>query len=279
MGQAILSQLNIYPVKSVGGISLKSSEVVERGLRYDRRWMVVDSANRFLTQREFPRLALITVRLTGNGLLIAAPGMNALRIPDVPHTVKKIRVVIWKDSVEAVEVSKEADEWFSEYLGALCKLIYMPDDADRVASRENMASQVSFADGYPLMVISEGSLEDLNSRLGTPLPMNRFRPNIVVKGCEPFAEDAWKEIRIGGVQFHVVKPCERCVITTVDQTTGVKGKEPLRTLASYREQNGSVMFGQNLIQGNTGIIRVGDTIDVIQTKTPQTYTHSKESTS
>lgn len=274
-----LSQIYIYPIKSAGGISLESAEVVERGLRYDRRWMVVDASNRFLSQREFPRMALISVQLVDDGLFVSAPEMNAMKVSDVPGTTSKLWVTIWEDSVEAFEFGAETNAWFSDFLGVACKLVYMPDDAGRLASRNNVASRVSFADAYPLLLISEASSEDLNSRLSGRVPMNRFRPNIVVKDCEPFAEDIWKEICIGTVRFHLVKPCARCMITTVDQTTGIKGKEPLRTLASYREHNGSVMFGQNLIHGNTGIVHVGDALDIIQTKTLQPYSQSKENIS
>ncbi len=274
-----LSQLYIYPIKSAGGISLKSAEVVERGLRYDRRWMVVDASNRFLSQRELPRMARISVQLVDDGLFVSAPEMTTMKVPDLPETARTIPVTIWEDSVEAFEFGAETNEWFSDFLGVPCKLVYMPDETNRLASRNNVASRVSFADAYPLLLISEASLEDLNSRLSGSVAMNRFRPNIVVKGCEPFAEDTWKEIFIGAVRFHLVKPCARCTITTVDQTTGIKGKEPLRTLASYREHNGSVMFGQNLIHGNTGIVHVGDALDIIQIKTLQPYSQSKENIS
>lgn len=258
-----LTQLNIYPIKSCKGISLRSAGLEERGLQYDRRWMVVDENNRFISQREQPRLALVAVSVAADHLVVSAPGMHELHIPFALLKREPLSVVIWNDIVSAMEVSSEDSEWFSRYLGITARLVYMPDDADRLASRRGYSRQVSFADGYPLMLISEASLEDLNTLLDEQLPMNRFRPNLVVKGCDPYAEDQWTEISIGSEIFHVVKPCERCTIPTVNQRTADKGQEPLRTLATYRANDGNVLFGMNLIHETSGTLNVGDEVRIL----------------
>lgn len=263
MSKILLTQLNIYPIKSCGGISLHNARLEERGLQYDRRWMVVDQEGRFLTQREVPRLALVSVQISSGALRLVAPQMKELLVPMQTAGGKSTPVVVWDDTVEAVDVGEAAAKWFSEFLGFPAQLVHMPDTADRLASRGGYTSQVSFADAYPLLLISEDSLEDLNTRLEVPLPMNRFRPNLVVSGCAPYAEDSWKEIRISGMRLHVVKPCARCVTTTVNQATGEKGKEPLKTLATYREQDGKVMFGQNLIHEGKGVLEVGSRVEIL----------------
>jgi hypothetical protein len=225
--------------------------------------MIVDEHKRLITQREMPRLALVSVKLHSDHLNVTAPGMSELLVPILLPRNDVLSVIVWDDTVSALDVGDEAAEWFTLYLDTTARLVYMPDSADRLASRNGYSSQVSFADAYPLLLISEASLEDLNTRLDEPLPMNRFRPNIVVKGCEPYAEDTWKDIMIAGVRLHVVKPCGRCVTTTVNQLTGEKGKEPLRTLATYRARDGSVLFGQNLIHEVRGVLRVGDEVRIM----------------
>ncbi len=260
-----VSQINIFPIKSAKGISLSSADVGPRGFLFDRQWMVVDEEKRFCTQRELPRLALITVRLTDGGLTLNAPGMEMLTVHAMPAKGKTVRVLVWKDTLDALEADEGINNWFREFLGIECSLVMLAVSSDRVASRMSVSSQVSFADGYPFMLLSEGSLEDLNSRLVVALPMNRFRPNIVVRGCEPYAEDTWRAIRIGSLRFYVVKPCERCPITTVDQDRGMRdGKEPLKTLAGFRQRDGAILFGQNLIHEGTGILHVGDGVEVEQ---------------
>lgn len=264
-----LSEINIYPVKSLAGISLNEAVVEDRGLRFDRRWMLVDEANQFMTQREFPVMARIRVAMNGSHFT-AAIDDKSLDISVKPETDVFANVKVWSSSVNAQIFGKETNGWFSEVLRKNCKLVLMPEETRRTVNPiyavRRFKDMVSFADGYPFLLIGEGSLADLNSRLETPLPMNRFRPNLVVEGSEAFAEDTWKRIMIGETEFHVVKPCERCVITTVDQERGEKvGKEPLKTLATYRNQNGNVLFGQNLIAEQAGgSIYVGDEIEVIE---------------
>ena len=262
----LLSEINVYPIKSAKGISLRSGIVERRGIQYDRRWMVVDSSGLFLSQRRFPQLALISTQLGSDTLLVNAPGMNAFALSLQPIDADPIRVQVWDDSVEAISAGEKAQNWFSKYLGAPSRLVFMPEKSIRkVKPKFDIHNDiVSFADGFPLLLISQQSLDDLNNRLATPVPMNRFRPNVVVNGSGAFAEDRWKKIRIGTMLFHVVKPCERCIIPTVDQETGIQGKEPIATLSQYRKIDGNVLFGQNIIPENVGTISVGDRIEVIE---------------
>ena len=260
-----LREINIYPIKSTKGISLQSARVERRGFEFDRRWMIVDEAGVFLSQREFPRLALVSARVGSGALFVNAPGMSELFICEKSENTSAIKVRVWDDDVKAVTAGESAKKWFTEYLGAPCQPVFMLEESRRPVklkyARDN--DIVSFADGYPLLLISQASLDDLNSRLASPVPMNRFRPSIVVDGCDAFAEDTWKKIRVGDTIFHVAKPCERCVITTVDQATGVAGKEPLATLSRYRNVGGAVLFGQNLLPAKLGILRVGDSVEAL----------------
>ncbi|MVT12126.1 MOSC domain-containing protein [Chitinophaga tropicalis] len=259
-----VSELYIYPIKSLGGIALPAAALTDRGFEYDRRWMLVDENNRFLSQREVPVMACLHVSLHSEGLLVINVRKTDFfyRIPFQPASTETIIVSVWGESHPAQLVSAEADAWFSEQLDIPCRLVYMPDSTRRLVD-ENYAGNkeiTSFSDGYPLLIIGQASLDDLNSRLSSPLPMNRFRPNIVFTGGTPFQEDDMKQFGIGDVQFFGVKPCARCVITTTDQETAVKGKEPLKTLSTYRNRNNKIYFGQNLLYHGSGTISVGDTI-------------------
>jgi uncharacterized protein YcbX len=263
-----LSQLYVYPIKSAGGISLGASDVDERGLRHDRRWMLVDEIGCFMSQRRFPRMALVGVRIEPDHLVVDAPGMPSLEVPLHPITGKLMLARVWDDLVEGRTVSDDAERWFGEFLGVRCRLVYLPDESVRPVDPTygRPGDRVSLADGFPFLLISEASLSDLNVRLEQPVPMNRFRPNLVVRGCEPFAEDGWELVRIGSLTFRVVKPCSRCTITTVDQGSAVMGKEPLRTLARFRKVGTKVLFGQNLIHDGVGTLSVGDPIEVVQAR-------------
>ncbi len=263
-----LSGLYVYPIKSMSGIPLEASDVDGRGLRYDRRWMLVDEDGWFISQRELPRMALIQVRIEPDRLVVDAPGMSSLELPLDPTTGKTIPARIWDDVVEASLVGEDADRWFGEFLGLRCSLVFLPDESVRPVDPDygEAGDQVGLADGFPFLLISEASLADLNSRLEHPLPMNRFRPNLVSGGCEAFAEDGWRVVRIGPITFRVVKPCSRCAITTVDQTTAVAGKEPLRTLARFRKVGDKVLFGQNLIHDGTGTLHTDDPVEILQTR-------------
>lgn len=258
-----VSAIFIYPVKSCRGVSLPRAAVVARGLDGDRRWMVVGADDRFVTQREEPRLALVDVSLDGEALRLAAPGVGSVRVPRRGDQGPRRTVRVWRHQAAAVEHA-EGSDWFSAYLGAPHRLVYMPDDHQRAVNPEKAGRGhiVGFADGYPLLLIGQSSLDDLNARLAQPVEMRRFRPNLVVEGASPFAEDQWRALRIGEVPFRGVKPCDRCVVTTVDPETGVRGTEPLRTLATYRKRGGKVLFGMNLVHDGLGALAVGDPVAV-----------------
>lgn len=264
MAQIKLSGIYIYPIKSAAGIPLKTAQVENRGFQYDRRWMLVDETGTFLTQRQLPRMALITVGLEGDELVVETPNRETLSIPVHLDSGDRISVQIWDDVCDAIPLGEKVSQWFSEFLEILCQLVFMPDNSYRPVNSRYAShnEQVSFTDGFPFLLISEASLQDLNERLAQPMPMNRFRPNLVVSGSVAFAEDTWSSIRIGSIPLSVVKPSERCVITTVDQAQGIRGKEPLLTLAQYRRSNGKILFGQNLIQTELGTLQVGDSVEI-----------------
>jgi uncharacterized protein YcbX len=254
-------------VKSCAGTSLVAATVGPRGIVGDRQWMVVDEEGEFVTQRELHRMALVSPRLLDNGVLeLSAPGMPRLTVtPDVRRD--RVDVSIWSDRCVAIDEGPNAAEWLSVFLEVRCRLVRFPEDATRRVDPEYAGpnDEVGFADGFSFLLTSCASLDDLNSRLATPLPMNRFRPNIVVSGGEAFQEDRWKRIRIDDIAFAVVKPCARCVTTTVDQNTGEASREPLRTLATFRNVPGrGVMFGQNLIHDRTGVLHVGSEVAVLE---------------
>jgi uncharacterized protein YcbX len=279
-----LSEINIYPIKSCRGISLAEAVVEERGLQFDRRWMLVDENNRFLTQREYPVMATIGTSMDSGQLTVDNLG-NQIRIPPAEGQSRRAeRVQIWSSKVQAAVHGDEVNRFFSDVMGAKVRLVAMTEARRPVNYwyRIHQEDHVSFADGYPFLLIGEGSLEELNRRIADAnggagespafqsIPMNRFRPNLVVKGSEPFAEDTWKKVRIGGTVFHVVKPCARCPIPTIDQETGVRySSEPTRTLATFRQVRrkgkNKILFGQNLIADEArGTVRVGDQVEVLE---------------
>lgn len=264
-----LSELNIYPVKSLKGIALTESVVEDRGLRHDRRWMLVDGSNQFLTQREHPVMARIEIKIDGDRVTAAFEG-SEIEMPSRSAVEEFHTVKIFNDTVRSQFYPSKIDRWFSEILGTECRLVTMPEGAHRAVDPafavRRFKDEVSFADAYPFMLLGEASLADLNSRLADPVPMNRFRPNFVVSGSGAFAEDSWSVVKIGSTVFHVVKSCGRCVITTVDQVKGEKnGKEPLRTLSIYRTVKGNALFGRYLIAENPGgVVRVGDEIEILE---------------
>jgi len=234
---------------------------MEKGLRHDRRWMLVDEHDTFMTQRVHPRMALFKMGI-GSQLTVTF-SEHSIRIPiDHPGTGGRVKTKVWDDDVEVLESSASSSEWFSEMLGVKCKLVSFPEENVRDVDPEYRINpeQVSLADGYPFLIIGEQSLADLNKRLKDPLPMNRFRPNLVFSGGKPFEEDAWRNFSIGRNRFIGVKPCGRCAVTTVNQDTGEKGKEPLATLSTYRKRDGEVYFGQNVIAIDHGEIFEGDEI-------------------
>jgi uncharacterized protein YcbX len=231
--------------------------------------MLVDANGRFMTQREFPKMALIQTSVNGTGLKVRF-GEQELTVPADAEN-GSVEAVIFEKPVTAAMFGDEVNAWFSDVLDVDCRLVTMSENTKRRIDPEYAVNpdedDVSFADGFPLLLLSESSLAELNRRLESPVPMNRFRPNLVVTGTDAFAEDGWKKVRIGETIFHLVKPCARCVLTTVDQATGLKdGKEPLATLASFRTVDGKVLFGQNLIAENPGeIVKVGDEVEILET--------------
>ena len=261
-----LSALYLFPVKSLAGIAMPRAEVDRFGLRFDRRWMLVDPSGAFLTQRTLPRMCLIRPHLEGGRLYLNAAGMPELAVPPVAGQADCRDVTVWGDRVCAQRCGPQAAGWLSEFLGTDCELVYFPEDWVRAVDPGygGAGDRTAFSDGFPFLLISEASLGDLNDRLGQPLPMLRFRPNLVVAGCPPYAEDGWRRIRIGRVGFRIVKPCSRCAITTVDPESAMKGGEPLKTLSRYRRSGQAVYFGQNAIQDGPGILRVGEAVEVVE---------------
>ena len=255
-----LSQLYVYPIKSASSISLKEMDVVTRGPRFDRRWMVVDEAGMLVTQRTAPALAKVGVAL-GNRLKLTAPGMTALELP-LEVEGERLEVSVWADKMPAV-VLEEATDWFSTFLGGSYRLVYMPGESLRPMN-EHPDTLLNFADGSPFHLVSEASLADLNGRLDVPVPINRFRPNLVVSGCDAFAEDRWQTFRIGPVTFRSTGPCVRCALVTVDQATGAAGREPLKTLARYRKVGNEVWFGGNYLHHGEGTLRLDDEVEVLE---------------
>ncbi len=259
-----LQDIFIYPIKSLGGIRLSEAKVEIRGLAYDRRWMLVDEKGLFMTQRKHHQMALLQVSLEKGGLSVFQKHRpeEVHFIPFEPETDRVIPVTVWDDTIRAQVVSDTSSRWFSEVLGISCQLVYMPASTQRHIDEKYAVNQetVSFADAMPYLLIGQNSLNDLNEKLADPVPMNRFRPNFVFAGGIAFEEDKWEMVKIGECTFKVTKPCARCVLTTVDQETGKAGKEPLKTLATYRLVNSKVLFGQNMIALTRGPIQVGDKV-------------------
>jgi uncharacterized protein YcbX len=263
-----VSGLFVYPVKSCSGVMVDEAIVGTTGFELDRRWVVASEDGVFLSQRGHPRLALVKVRVGGNRLWLEAPNLPVIEVPLEREPGPTVKVTVWGDDCAALDEGKDAAEFFSLHLGSSARLVRLADDDVRPLSSSSAqpGDRISFADGFPFLLLSEASLEGLNRRLSLPVPMDRFRPNIVVSGCPAHAEDGWRQVRIGDVDFRVVKPCARCVITTTNQETGDRSAEPLRTLATYRVRESQVIFGQNLIHGGRGSMRVGDPVVVLSNK-------------
>ena len=261
----LLSEIHIYPVKSLGGISLQSSVVQVRGLQHDRRWMLVNEQGTFLTQREIPEMALLGTAIEAQHLVVFEKKNPASRVlvplDFVPENLPEMMVEVWGDHCVARQLPAETSAWFSAVLGQKMHLVQMPDTTHRVADARYAppGHVVSFADGFPFLIIGQASIDDLNSRLAKPLPMNRFRPNFVFTGGQPFEEDGWSDFRIGEVAFRGVKPCARCSVTTTDQDTAARAAEPLKTLATFRQVGHKILFGQNVVwMGEGKEVRVGE---------------------
>ena len=263
-----LSQLYIYPIKSLGGIALQEAVVTSRGLQHDRRWMLIDEHNTFLSQRNHPAMAMFNLELSDGGFKVTyRPDASSVFISFTPSQTVVTTVRVWDDTCAAMLVDAAADTWFSEKLKFNCRLVYMDDNALRpVDSRyAKQAEQVSFADAYPFLIIGQAALNELNSRLSAPVMMDRFRPNLVFEGGDAHAEDMMDKIRINDIDFYGVKPCARCAMIGINQQTGQSSKEPSKTLSGYRAYNKKIYFGQNLLPRGDGKIRVGDELSVLQT--------------
>ena len=261
-----LSQIIIYPIKSLAGISVSTWPVTATGLQYDRQWMLIDGNGQFLSQRRFPKMALIQTALANRHLRLSAPGQNDFDLPlDTGYGERRV-CQIWEDTCTARHVSTEADKWFSQFLGQDCHLVYLPDDQIRQVDLNyaNAGDRTAFSDGFPFLLVSEASLESLNQAMQLEMTMARFRPNLVVSGCPGYGEDNWRKIRIGSLGFRLPKPCSRCSIPTINPSTGETGKEPLTTLNRTRKWQNKVYFGQNALHDQTGILTVGDKINIIE---------------
>lgn len=264
MTDITLTAITLYPVKSLAGISVNSWPVIRTGLKYDRQWMLIDADNQFLSQRKLPQMALIKTALTDTHLILSAQGRDDLVLVLAPVGGEIIDSQIWADQCAATSVSAEADHWLSDFLKRDCRLVYHPETLLRpVDTYYGLPTDtVAFSDGFPFLLISENSLVSLNNDMALNLPMTRFRPNLVVAGCEAYAEDSWREISIDVIDFRLPKPCSRCSVIVIDPETAETGQEPLRTLNRTRKWQNKVYFGQNALHDQHGQLTVGDRVHI-----------------
>ena len=268
-------QLFIYPIKSLAGFEVASAMLTDRGFQHDRRWMLIDSSNVFITQRQYPEMCLLQTAIENDELIVFHKNNpeDPLRIALQPAPTSTFKVKIWDDECEAQAVGDAASKWFSNKLSTQCKLVYMPDGTrrkvDGLFAFNNELN--NFSDAYPLHIIGQASLDDLNSRLQDTLPINRFRPNIFFEGGSAYDEDIMQELLIGNIKMLGVKLCARCPITTINQANADLAKEPLKTLTGYRMKNNKVYFGQNLLHTQTGQLNVGDAIEILKRKEPALF--------
>jgi len=270
MDKLHLSQLFIYPIKSLGGITLQQGYISNRGLQYDREWMLIDQQGTFISQRKYPQLALLQTGITATTVTVQHkhnPNQN-ISFSIAEHLASPIEVKVWDDHCTGLEVSTEVSKWFSAYLQMDAKLVKMPQTEKReVDPRYALHKEtVGFADGYPSLIIGQSSLDLLNTKLAHQIGMDRFRPNLVFTGGDAHLEDEITEFSIGEVQFYSAKPCTRCVMITVDQQTGEKSQEPLKTLSTYRSFGKKILFGHNIMHTNPGLLRIGDELKITKKK-------------
>ena len=257
--------LIIYPVKSLAGIELKESEVDNMGLKYDRRWMLVSPEGKFLSQRTMPQMALIKTEIDNGRLTLSMEGKDSHLVAETDDSSEKMSVTIWQDDLQVQKIGAECDSWLSDCLGVDCHLVYIADDVMRQCDLEfaEEGEQTGFADGFPMLFISEESLAELNEKLDEIVDMRRFRPNVVIAGCEAYAEDKLTGFSIADVAMKGVKPCSRCPMPMVDPDLGERvGQEPIATLSKYRKWDNKVFFGMNVIHKQQGVIRVGDRLEL-----------------
>jgi hypothetical protein len=261
-----LSQIFVYPIKSAQGAAVTETALDISGPVRDRRWMLVDEQGVFLSQRTVPGMALVSPRFEGLDLVVTAPGMSRLVIRKWSGEGEWISVSIWRDQLRLPHPNQIYSDWFSDFLGRTCRLVCLPDTVRRQveAPFDQPEWRVSLADGYPLLLVSQASLDLLNEKLSVPVGMERFRPNLVISGTAPHEEDSWRRLQIGAAQFMIVKPCARCSVVLVNPSTGERELEPLRTLAGYRKQPQKVMFAQNALVTHPDHLRVGAAIQVLE---------------
>ena len=268
MTQAVVSEIWVYPLKSARGFRPAAWELEPSGFRLDRRWMVIDPAGRTVTQFASARMTRIDVACDGDRLVLGAPGISELALPmEEARGERRTAHLEVGESVEVTSVGEEADRWFTAVLGAPCHLVERPSEAGRwVDQSASSGHPLGLQKAVPLHLVAEASLDDLNERLDDPVPMDRFRPNVTVSGIAPHEDDGWKRLRIGDVELRVTRACDhRCGVPNIDQVTGEKSPEPLKTLATYRRSSRGIYFGQNVVVERPGRVRTGDAIEVIET--------------
>ena len=265
MTQIVVTKLSIYPVKGCQAVHVDTMEIVNTGPRYDRQWLVVGADGKFISQRSHPKLAVISAYMKDDMLVLTISGHDSIMVEPTSEG-DVIEATLHKNIVKTVEQSAEVSRALSDYLECNAKLVGFAKGFTRFITPDyavTESDQTLFADAFPSLIASEESLDDLNTRLESPVLMTRFRPNIVIKGLGAYDEDNFTRLRIGDVTFSAVKKCSRCTVTTVDQDTGMKGKEPLLTLSRYRNSEKGIMFGMNLIHDAPGVIRVGDRVELL----------------
>lgn len=280
MTQITLSELYIYPVKSLAGIKVSTWQVTEKGLLHDRKWMLIDSDGKFLSQRRIPKMALIKTEIKGDTLILSSVSSGNISLPLYPKHGENCEVTIWKDQCIAKATTKEADQWLSDFLDLDCQLVYQSENEIRQVDQQysQPTDKINFSDGFPFLITSEASLASLNHSMGLQLSIRRFRPNLVISNCEPYAEDSWREITINSISFRLPKPCSRCPVPSIDPETAKRGKEPLATLNRTRRWNNRVFFGQNALHSSTGELSVGNsvTIDTVGPNQPPLQSFTKK---
>lgn len=264
MSELTISSLAIYPVKSMRQVCVESATIDMGGLKNDRRWMVVDALGNMVTQRQQSRLCLIQPELIDGGICLHTPTMPDIDVR-VPRDDDSVRVSVWNDTCNAIDAGDEVCLWLSQFLGITSRLVYFPENEARVVDQTyaNADDRTAFSDGFPVLLLTQASLDDLNSRLDNPVPMARFRPNIVISGSLPYEEDEWKLLQLGDFKLRIVKPCSRCVIPSIDINSAERTGEPTRTLSRYRRIDNEILFGQNAIIDGAGELQTGMSVEII----------------
>jgi len=260
----LLKEIWIYPIKSLGGIQLETCNTITEGLEHDRRWMLVDEQGIFMSQRTCPEMALFSCRLTDRELIINYKG-DSVEIPLSEQSDKLTDVQVWESNFKAHEVSDSISQWFSDRLSQKVTLVRMTEDSNRTKALKEppYETNLSMADGYPYLLLGTASMKQLNEKLTTKISANRFRANLIIETDVPHVEDTWKNVSIGNTSLQIIKPCARCQVITIDQETGKQGKEPTKTLASYRKESNKILFGVNAICTQEGRVAVGDEVNLI----------------